>query len=320
MYTKEQLEKMDIPQLMTIASELGVKVSQNDKLENVIYDILDKAAETMAAGDSTAKRKRTRIAKKDTNKVYTVTGSEGESLDAKTTKKRKSTKKPTLDSLFAEQEAAEQEAAEQANAEQQQAEAQAAALRAQMQAREDAINAANSALDQQANAMRDKYSASLSALANDYQNLRDQAEAARYRAMYNQREALANRGALDSGAGRQETLAMNTKYNDNLNAINLQEAAEVADINNAINQMYASVAQQKANNMNSTLNDYAQRLQNTINAIYSGYTPENSAYYQLANNVLQNATSPTIETAQQGTQNNVGAAYAELLRRMGYNV
>jgi len=217
-----------------------------------------------------------------------------------------------------------------AEAARQQAEAQAAALRAQMQAREDAINAANIALDQQANAMRDKYTASLAALANDYQNLRNQAEGARYRAMYNQREALANRGALDSGAGRQETLAMNTRYNDNLNAINLQEAAEVAAINNAINQMYASVAQQKAANMNTTLNDYAQRLQNTINAIYSGYTPENSEYYQLANNVLQNATSPSISTPPEETRsigtppeakrNYVGAAYTELLRRMGYNV
>ena len=125
MYTKEELEKLSIPELMEIANELGVKVNQNDELESVIYAILDKAAEDSASGVTGTKRKRTRIAKKDTNKVYTVTGSEGENLDAKTTKKRKSTKKPTLDSLFAEQEAAEQEAAEQANAEQQQAEAQA---------------------------------------------------------------------------------------------------------------------------------------------------------------------------------------------------
>ena len=101
MYTKEELEKLSIPELMEIANELGVKVNQNDELESFIYAILDKAAEDSAAGVTGTKRKRTRIAKKDTNKVYTVTGSEGESLDAKTTKKRKSTKKPTLDSLFA---------------------------------------------------------------------------------------------------------------------------------------------------------------------------------------------------------------------------
>ena len=117
MYTKEELEQLSIPELMEIASELGVKVSQNDELESVIYAILDKAAENTAAGIPTNKRKRTRIAKKDTDKVYTVNGSDGENLDAKP-KKKKAEKKPTIDSLFAEQEAAEQAAAaEQKNAE-----------------------------------------------------------------------------------------------------------------------------------------------------------------------------------------------------------
>ncbi len=109
MYTKEELEKLSIPELMEIASEVGVKVSQSDELESVIYAILDKAAENSAAGVSTTKRKRTRIAKKD-DKVYTVSGSEGENLDAKPAKKKKAEKKPTIDSLFAEQEAAEQAA------------------------------------------------------------------------------------------------------------------------------------------------------------------------------------------------------------------
>ena len=112
MYTKEELEQLSIPELMEIASELGVKVSQNDELGTVIYAILDKAAEDSAAGLSTAKRKRTRIAKKDTDRVYTVNGTDGENLDAKP-KKKKAEKKPTIDSLFAEQEAAEQAAAEQ---------------------------------------------------------------------------------------------------------------------------------------------------------------------------------------------------------------
>ena len=84
MYTKEQLEQMAVPQLMEIANELGVKVSQNDQLETVIYDILDKAAE-VAASDS-PKRKRTRIAKKDTDHVYTVNGKDGENFDVKNQK------------------------------------------------------------------------------------------------------------------------------------------------------------------------------------------------------------------------------------------
>ena len=57
MYTKEELEKLPIPELMEIASELGVKVSQSDELETVIYAILDKAAENSAAGVPTPKRK-----------------------------------------------------------------------------------------------------------------------------------------------------------------------------------------------------------------------------------------------------------------------
>jgi len=113
MYTKEELEKLPIPELMEVAAELGIKVSQNDELENVIYAILDKAAENSAAGVATPKRKRTRITK-DNSKVYTVNGTDAESLDAKATKK---VKKPSLDSLFAEQEAAEQAAAENSKAE-----------------------------------------------------------------------------------------------------------------------------------------------------------------------------------------------------------
>lgn len=49
MYTKEELEKLPIPELMEIAGEMDVKVSQNDDLETTIYAILDKAAENSAA-------------------------------------------------------------------------------------------------------------------------------------------------------------------------------------------------------------------------------------------------------------------------------
>ena len=114
MYTKEELEKLPIPELMEIAAELDIKVSQNDELENVIYAILDKAAENSAAGVVTPKRKRTRITK-DNSKVYTVNGTDGESLDPKATATKKK-KKPSLDSLFAEQEAAEQAASENSKA------------------------------------------------------------------------------------------------------------------------------------------------------------------------------------------------------------
>ncbi len=112
MYTKEELEKLPIPELMEIAADLDIKVSQDDELEHVIYAILDKAAENSAAGLTATKRKRTRITK-DNSKVYTVNGSDAENLDAKATKK---IKRPSLDSLFAEQEAQEQAAKNEAEA------------------------------------------------------------------------------------------------------------------------------------------------------------------------------------------------------------
>ena len=97
MYTKEELESMEIPELMGIAKKLGVEVSQNSELSDVIYAIIDKAAESAASeqnGEAT-KRKRTRITKKDTSKVYTVKGKDGENLDSKSNRK-KSRETPSL--------------------------------------------------------------------------------------------------------------------------------------------------------------------------------------------------------------------------------
>ena len=87
MYTKEELESMEIPELMGIADQLGVTVTPNSELSDVIYAIIDKAAESAASGEP-VKRKRTRITKKDTNKVYTVKGQDGENLDSKSNRKK----------------------------------------------------------------------------------------------------------------------------------------------------------------------------------------------------------------------------------------
>ena len=87
MYTKEELESMEIPELMGIADQLGVTVTPNSELSDVIYAIIDRAAESAASGEP-VKRKRTRITKKDTNKVYTVKGQDGENLDSKSNRKK----------------------------------------------------------------------------------------------------------------------------------------------------------------------------------------------------------------------------------------
>ena len=110
MYTKEELESMEIPELMGIAEQLGVKVTPSSEMSDVIYAIIDKAAESAASGEP-VKRKRTRIAKKDTSKVYTVKGEEGENLDSKSNRK-KAKEAPSLFSDLPLQSEAEAPAAE----------------------------------------------------------------------------------------------------------------------------------------------------------------------------------------------------------------
>lgn len=78
---------MDVQQLLDIAAQMGVKASDEDGHEAIVYSILDKAAEDSASTSAAApKRKRTRIMKKDTDKIYTVNGKDGENLDLKKNK------------------------------------------------------------------------------------------------------------------------------------------------------------------------------------------------------------------------------------------
>ena len=141
MYNKEELEQMDVTQLMAIAEQLGVKVSPNDEQEKIIYDILDKAAIDSAAGSADApKRKRTRIAKKDPDHVYTVNGKDGENLDSKTSK-GKAVEAPSLFSdqpVEAEAEA-EEKAAPQPKKRGRKSKAELAAAEAAKKAAEEAV-------------------------------------------------------------------------------------------------------------------------------------------------------------------------------------
>lgn len=211
-------------------------------------------------------------------------------------------------------------AAQQAEREaQERAAAQAAALKAAMQARTDAVNAANSALDQQGKALEGKYNTSLKQAQGDYQTLRNQNDVNYMRALYNQREALANRGALNSGTGRYENLVTGNAYNNTLNKINSQEMAERQNIQDSIANMWASIAQQKAANNNTTLDNYTSALQNIINANYSGYSPTGSDYYQKALNTMNGAfATPT--NANSGTTKDGVSAYARLLASLGYDI
>lgn len=83
MYYKDDLLAKDINELYDIAKEIGADSTIEDK-ETLIYDILEKQASAEAARNPMGqKRKRTRIVKKDTDHVYSVSGKDGENFDLK---------------------------------------------------------------------------------------------------------------------------------------------------------------------------------------------------------------------------------------------
>ena len=80
MYSKDELTAKSVVQLKDIAKEIGAKIKSGDNKETIIYTILDAQAE-MPAGNTAPKRKRTRIANKKEDRVYSVHGTEGENFD-----------------------------------------------------------------------------------------------------------------------------------------------------------------------------------------------------------------------------------------------
>lgn len=93
----------------------------------------------------------------------------------------------------------------------------------------------------------DLYNQQLNQIKANYEGLRDQSEVDRYKSRRALREALANRGQLDSGYGRQEALNADLNYSNQLNAINLQEAQANQEVQNQINQLKADNLANKAN-------------------------------------------------------------------------
>lgn len=80
MYSKEELQAKSVVQLKDIAKELGAKVKKSDNKGTIVYAILDAQAE-QPAPEAAPKRKRTRIATKKEDRVYSVHGNEGENFD-----------------------------------------------------------------------------------------------------------------------------------------------------------------------------------------------------------------------------------------------
>lgn len=78
MYSKDELTAKSVVQLKGIAKEIGAKVKSGDNKETIINAILD--APTGEPAEA-AKRKRTRIASKKEDRVYSVHGTDGENYD-----------------------------------------------------------------------------------------------------------------------------------------------------------------------------------------------------------------------------------------------
>ena len=80
MYSKDELSAKSVVQLKDIAKEIGAKIKSGDNKETIIYTILDTQAEG-PTDDAAPKRKRTRIASKKEDRVYSVNGTDGENFD-----------------------------------------------------------------------------------------------------------------------------------------------------------------------------------------------------------------------------------------------
>lgn len=128
------------------------------------------------------------------------------------------------------------------------------------QENETARKSAIDAIDKRVNASKTLYNSQLNSLGDQYQALRNQSEVERYKTRKQLREALANRGQLDSGYGRQENLIMDTQYGNAINSINAQEQSARNDINNMILQLQAEGEADKA----SVNNQYTSAIQQMI--------------------------------------------------------
>lgn len=101
MYSKDELLSKDITELDDIAKNIGVQTNPSDSKETMVYTILDKQAEVEGNKNPLGtKRKRTRITKKETDKVYSVKGSTGENYDLKKNKTAASNPQPIFEEML----------------------------------------------------------------------------------------------------------------------------------------------------------------------------------------------------------------------------
>ena len=84
MYTIDELSSKDISELVNIAKEMGADTPEGADQQSLVYAILDKQAVVESEKNPLGtKRRRTRIQKKDSDRVYSVNGKDGENFDTK---------------------------------------------------------------------------------------------------------------------------------------------------------------------------------------------------------------------------------------------
>ncbi|MDD6467240.1 MAG: hypothetical protein PUF50_03560 [Erysipelotrichaceae bacterium] len=130
--------------------------------------------------------------------------------------------------------------------------------------------ASQMSLANQANQLRN----SLASLLNSYQTQQDnlnnqlqtdmnQNEVERYKAQRALRETLANRGALDSGVGRQDSLNMSNAYSNRLNSIK---------------NTYNSNSNSLRNNANNSISELDNLYQNALSDVNSNILSQQAEY------------------------------------------
>lgn len=124
----------------------------------------------------------------------------------------------------------------------------------------DARDSALRAIDARLKTQRGLYENQFADMNDNYDALINQSEVNYYKSKSALREALANRGQLDSGLGRQEALNLGVARGNELGNINRQRQKAHDDYNNAIASLDAEAEADKA----TIHNQYATELRNAI--------------------------------------------------------
>ena len=156
----------------------------------------------------------------------------------------------------------------------------------------EATDRANNLLKEQAKLLTARYEGYIPEIKANYQDLMNQRSVNYFKNKANVREALANRGALDSGVGRMETLKLGTDYSNDMNKIGMQRENEIQGVRNAIADMLLEVAMQQASNEAN----YAAgggTLASNVSVTPYKYSPTTSQYYNTVNQLANNSTNLT---------------------------